>query len=133
VAAHVDFLGLLFVIWGALTALIGVSTLALGAGAIALMTSGRSGGGQVAAGLTAAVFTILAVIALVWGIAHIVVGVPLRRRSHWARILALVLGSIDLVLLPYGTALGCYALYVLLSEKGRVLFDGADGSVQNPD
>lgn len=128
-----DFLGLLFVIWGALTALVGVSTLALGAGAVALMTSGRSGGGQVAAGLTAAVFTILAVIALIWGIAHIVVGVPLRRRSHWARILALVLGSIDLVLLPYGTALGCYALYVLLSEQGRVLFDGADGRVQNAD
>jgi hypothetical protein len=122
--AHVDFLGVLFVIWGALTTLIGVSTLALGAGAVALITSSadRGGGHQVVAGVMAAVFTALAVIAILWGIAHIVIGLPLRRRRPAARILALVLGSVDLVLLPYGTALGCYALWVLLSEKGKALF-----------
>jgi hypothetical protein len=122
--AHVDFLGILFIIWGALTALIGVSTLALGAGAVALITSSadRGGGRQVVAGVMAAVFTALAVIAILWGIAHIVIGLPLRRRRPAARILALVLGSVDLVLLPYGTALGCYALWVLLSEKGKALF-----------
>jgi hypothetical protein len=68
------------------------------------------------------VFTALAVIAILWGIAHIAIGLPLRRRRPAARILALVLGSVDLVLLPYGTALGCYALWVLLSEKGKALF-----------
>jgi hypothetical protein len=122
--AHLDFLGVLFVIWGALTTLIGVSTLALGAGAVALITSSadRGGGRQVVAGLMAAVFTALAAIAILWGIAHIVIGLPLRRRRPAARILALVLGSVDLVLLPYGTALGCYALWVLLSEKGKALF-----------
>jgi hypothetical protein len=129
VAAQVDFVGILFVIWGVLTTLVGVSTLALGVGAVALITSaaGRGGGSQVAAGLTAAVFTVLAIIAILWGIAHMVVGVPLRRHRPWARILALVLGSVDLVLLPYGTALGCYALYVLLSEQGKELFGAARG------
>ena len=43
--AHVDFLGVLFIIWGALTTLIGVSTLALGAGAVALITSSADRGG----------------------------------------------------------------------------------------
>ena len=121
---HVDLLGILFVIWGALTTLIGLSTLALGVGAVALLTSAatRGDGNQLAAGLTVAFFTALAVIAMLWGIAHMVVGVPLRRHRPWARILALVLGSVDLILLPYGTALGCYALYVLLSEKGKQLF-----------
>lgn len=121
---HVDLLGILFIIWGALTTLIGLSTLALGVGAVALLTSAatRGDGNQLAAGLTVAFFTALAVIAMLWGIAHMVVGVPLRRHRPWARILALVLGSVDLILLPYGTALGCYALYVLLSEKGKQLF-----------
>ena len=73
---------------------------------------------QVAAGLTAAAFTTLALIAIIWGAAHVVVGVPLRRRA-WARLLALMLGSVDLVLLPYGTALGVYALWVLLNETGQ--------------
>ena len=122
--AHVNLLGVLFVIWGALTTLIGLSTLALSVGAVALITSasGRGTGSELAASLTAAVFTALAVIAILWGVAHMVIGVPLRRRRPWARILALVLGSVDLILLPYGTALGCYALYVLLNEKGKQVF-----------
>ena len=33
-----------------------------------------------------------------------------------------MLGSVDLVLLPYGTALGVYALWVLLNEDGKALF-----------
>jgi hypothetical protein len=33
-----------------------------------------------------------------------------------------MLGSVDLLLLPYGTALGAYALWVLLNERGKALF-----------
>jgi hypothetical protein len=124
VASHVDFVGVLFIVWGLLTTLVGVSTLALGVGAVALIASASrgGGGGAFAAGVTAAVFTTLAVIAILWGAAHVVVGVPLRRHRPWARIIALTLGSVDLLLLPYGTALGVYALYVLLNEKGKALF-----------
>jgi hypothetical protein len=122
-SAHVDFLGVLFVIWGLLTALVGVSTLALGVGAIALVASAsNSGGRQVAAGLTAVAFLTLAVIAILWGAAHVIVGVPLRRRRPWSRLVALALGSVDLLLLPYGTALGCYTLWALLNEEGKRLF-----------
>jgi hypothetical protein len=125
--AHVDLVGVLFILWGLLTTLVGLSTLALGVGAIALIASGASGGGeQVAAGITAVAFTTLALIAIFWGVAHIIVGLPLRRRRHWSRVAALVLGSVDLVLLPYGTALGCYALWALLSEGGKSLFEIAD-------
>jgi len=120
----VDFVGVLFIVWGLLTTLVGVSTLALGIGAVALIESASrgGGGGQFAAGLTAAVFTALAIIAILWGAAHVIVGVPLRRHKPWSRLLALTLGSVDLLLLPYGTALGVYALYVLLNEKGKALF-----------
>lgn len=121
--AQVDFLGLLFIVWGLLTALVGVSTLALGVGAAALIASASRGGdGQIAAGLMAAVFTTLAIIALFWGAAHVVVGVPLRRHKSWSRTAALLLGSADLLLLPYGTALGIYALWILLHEDGKRLF-----------
>ena len=122
-SSHVDLVGVLFIIWGLLTALVGLSTLALGIGAVALIASGAaSQGEQFAAGITAAAFTALALIAILWGVAHIGVGVPLRRRRHWSRVAAMVLGSLDLVLLPYGTALGCYALWTLLSEEGKALF-----------
>jgi hypothetical protein len=123
VKSQVDFLGALFVVWGLLTVVVGLSTLALGVGAVALIASAnRSGGSQVAAGITAAAFTALAFIAMLWGAAHVVVGLPLRRYAPWSRLIALMLGSVDLLLLPYGTALGVYTLYVLLNEKGKQLF-----------
>ena len=34
-----------------------------------------------------------------------------------------MLGSVNLLLLPYGTALGIYTLWVLLHEKGKALFE----------
>ena len=124
-ATHVDFVGVLFIVWGVLTALVGLSTLALGVGAASLAASANRAGGQVAAGLTAVAFMMLAVIAIVWGVGHVLIGVPLRRHRHWARLVALMVGSIDLLLLPYGTALGCYTLWVLLNERGKALFGTA--------
>jgi hypothetical protein len=123
VKTQVDFVGILFVVWGLLTTLVGVSTLALGIGAVAVIASAAPGqGGGVAAGLTAAAFTALAIIAMVWGAAHVVVGVPLRRHRPWSRLVALSLGAVDLLLLPYGTALGVYAIWVLLNEDAKKLF-----------
>ena len=120
-ATHVDFVGILFMVWGALTAVVGVSTLALGVGAASLAASDNSGA-QVAAGLTAAAFLTLAIIAILWGAGHMFIGMPLRRRSPRARMLAIVAGSIDLILLPFGTPLGIYTLWVLLNEQAKALF-----------
>jgi hypothetical protein len=49
-------------------------------------------------------------------------GTSLRRQRHWSRVVALVLAAVDTLLLPYGTALGVYAMWVLLSEKGKAAF-----------
>lgn len=122
--SHVDLVGVLFVVWGGLTVLIGASTLALGMAAASLIANGSDPErGQFAAGLTAAMFTAFAVLAALWGAAHATVGVLVRRRRHWSRLGAILLGSVDLLLLPYGTALGVYALYVLLREEAKRLFE----------
>lgn len=116
---HVDLVGIIFIIWGLLTTLIGVSTLLLGVGAVTLV---RTTPTSFAASVAAAAFTVLACLAISWGLAHAAVGISLRRRRHASRVLALTLGAVDLLLLPYGTALGCYALWVLLSERGKRAF-----------
>jgi hypothetical protein len=115
-------------VWGVLTILVGVSTLALGVAAAALINS-AGGNGGFAAGLTAATFTILALIAIVWGIAHMAVGRPLRRYRRWSRHAALGLGAVDLLLLPYGTALGGYAMWVLLRDDAKRLFEAGDAGI----
>jgi hypothetical protein len=119
---HVDLVGVFFMLWGLLTILVGASTLALGVAAAALINaSGREGGG-LAAGVTAAAFTVLAIMAVLWGAAHVIVGLSVRRLRHWSRLAALSLGAIDLLLLPYGTAVGAYALWVLLREDAKRMF-----------
>lgn len=46
-------------------------------------------------------------------------GCGLLQRERWARPLALVLGFIELVHVPFGTALGIYTLWVLLAPNAE--------------
>ena len=121
---HADFLGLLYLAWGAIFALVGVAGLALAGGALAIARGGGpvSVGSEIAAGLTAVTFGTISVLALVLGVLHLWLGAALRRFRPWARLLSLGLAVINLVLFPFGTALGTYAFWVLLTEEGRALY-----------
>lgn len=123
---HADFLGLLYLAWGAIFTLVGLAGLALAAGALAIARSGGpvSVGSEFAAGLTALTFGIIAALAVVLGGLHLWIGVALRRYRAWARLFALALAVINLVLFPFGTALGAYTLWVLLTDEGRSLYVG---------
>jgi hypothetical protein len=76
-----------------------------------------------AAGLTAGLFLIVAVFALVWGGAHLWAAILLRKRKPFGRVLMLGLAVVNLLMLPIGTALGVYALWILLTNEGRRLFE----------
>ena len=130
---HADFLALLYLAWGAIFALVGIAGLALMAGALII---GRSTGpvaapSELAAEVTAFAFGVLSLLALLWGVLHLVAGTALRRYRQWARLAALGLALINLVLFPFGTALGGYACWVLLPDEGRRLFvaDGGGSTV----
>src|SRR5215216_198482 len=73
----------------------------------------------VAAGLTAGLFLLVAVFALVWGGAHLWAAILLRQRKPFGRVLMLGLAVVNLLMLPIGTALGVYALWILLTNEGR--------------
>jgi hypothetical protein len=124
VKRHADFLGLLYLAWGAIFALVGLACFALFIGALVIAgaTSPPAGGPNLAAGLTAVTLATLGALALLWGVMHLWLGAALRRYRHWARLIALGLGVINLVLFPFGTALGVYACWVLLNEQGRALY-----------
>jgi vacuolar-type H+-ATPase subunit I/STV1 len=79
-------------------------------------------GSEFAAGLTALTLGLIALLALLFGVLHLWIGTVLRQYRPWARLLALALAVINLVLFPFGTALGGYAFWVLLTEEGRALY-----------
>jgi hypothetical protein len=55
-------------------------------------------------------------------VAGIVAGWGLLSREPWARILALVLGCLGLLDLPFGTAIGVYSLWVLMQPEAEQEF-----------
>jgi hypothetical protein len=122
VERHVNLLGILAMLWGALAMLVGVSMLLLAAGALVQVFDPAANIGF-AAGLTAGIFTVIGAFALLWGGAHLWAAMLLRRRLPFGRVLMLGLAVINLLILPFGTALGIYALWALLTNEGRHLFD----------
>jgi hypothetical protein len=62
------------------------------------------------------------VLMLALSIPGIVAGWGLLKFRSWARILTVVLSALHLFHVPFGTALGIYGLWVLLSNEGQKLF-----------
>ncbi|MCA9743309.1 MAG: hypothetical protein H6695_01070 [Deferribacteres bacterium] len=52
----------------------------------------------------------------------IVAGIGLLKRREWGRILALILGVLNLLNIPFGTLLGLYSLWVLANQETINLF-----------
>jgi hypothetical protein len=127
VKRHVEFLSTLYLTWGAIFTLVALAGFALAGGAAAIATAGGPVrmASEMAARLTAITISVVAAIALIWGALHLWIGRSLRQHVPSARLLALGLAVGNLVLLPFGTALGAYACWVLLKDEGRRLFEGA--------
>ena len=52
----------------------------------------------------------------------IVAGIGQLKRREWGRILALILGVLNLLNIPFGTLLGLYSLWVLANQETINLF-----------
>jgi hypothetical protein len=124
-ARHIDLLGLLYIIWGALGLLLGVSVLLLAGGAVAIAAAGLHRDPEIAAAVTAFALTAVSIVLLVGGGANVWAGAGLRRQRSAARIMALGLALLNLFLLPFGTALGVYTFWVLLNQDARARFEPA--------
>src|SRR5262245_9866544 len=110
-------------LWGALAILLGVSMLLLAGGALAMIAGPDGDSVGFAAGITAAAFALWAAFCLLWGGAHLWAAMLLKRRRPIGRIVTLGLAVPNLLVLPFGTALGAYALWILLTNEARRLFE----------
>jgi hypothetical protein len=124
---HIDLLGLLYVLGGGLSVLVAASLLLLGLGAFTIAWTETGDNTQLAAGLTGAVFSVVAVLVALWGAANWLAGRWLRRGAPGARLACLALAVLNLFLLPFGTALSVYAVWVLMHHESRQIFGVAQG------
>jgi hypothetical protein len=123
---HIRILGILNIVMGALTALIGVILVVILAGTAGLIGAGLTGdyeNGQVAAPILAFVGLCFGVFFLILALPSIIGGWGLMNLKPWARILMIVISILHLFNVPIGTALGVYGLWVLLSDEARRIFE----------
>jgi hypothetical protein len=121
--SHLRLLGILQLTWGGIGLLLGVALLLLSVGALAIGI--METGDQVAAGVTAFTFGVFAAALLLGGAANAWAGRSLRRQEPAGRSAVLWLSVPNLFVLPFGTALGVYAFWVLLHNETRAMFLGA--------
>ena len=117
---HLLLLGILQLVWGSIGLLLGVATLLLAVGAVAIGVSAADE--RMAAGFTALGFCVFAVALLAGGAVNAWAGRALRREEAAGRTAVLWLAVLNLFVLPFGTALGVYAFWVLLHNDTRAVF-----------
>ena len=113
---HVTTLGILYIAvsaLGVLSAII-VYMVLIGAGIISEAPEAL----QILATVGSAVAFVIVIIA----IPGIIGGIGLLNHYPWARILVLILGILNLIKIPIGTALGIYTIWVLLNDETEKLF-----------
>jgi hypothetical protein len=122
-ATHVKALGILHIVFGALGILFGL-ILFLFFGGLAAAVGMTNAGDEafVAIPILGGIGSLVFIVFLVLSLPSLIVGIGLLQFRPWGRILGIVLSALHLFNVPFGTALGVYGLWVLLSTETERLF-----------
>lgn len=83
---------------------------------------GIASGDAEALPILAAIGTSAALFLVTLSVPGFLAGLGLLRRRPWARILAIVVGFVQLVNFPIGTAIGIYTIWILFDEQASTVF-----------
>ncbi len=129
---HVQILGVLNIVWGSLGFLAAMIIMMVFGGAMGIIgvAAGHEPGADVAIPIVGLVGGVIFLILVLTSVPSLVVGIGLLRRSWWSRVAGIVLSAVHLLNIPFGTALGIYGLWVLLSQETLPLFSETHSPVR---
>jgi len=113
---HISMLGILYIVIGSFRLLVAGTILIILAGGALLSGDPR------AAAIVGLIATIIASFLAILAIPNIIGGIFLLKKRPWARIFVLVLGFLNLLDIPFGTALGAYTIWVLVKDETIRMF-----------
>jgi hypothetical protein len=119
---HIKILSVLFMILGVLGVLTAIGFFFLGAGAVATILSQDQGSdAQVGAAWAGGCMTFIATLVGILSIPSFIAGWGLSKRKGWSRILTIILAVLSLPSFPIGTAIGIYALVIMLNDETKTI------------
>jgi len=122
-STHVKVLGILHIIFGFCGLLVGLFVLVVMGGIAGFVSmADRSGDAFVAVPILGTIGMIVFIVAALLSLPGIIAGFGLLAHKPWARVLTIVLSALELLHVPFGTILGVYGLWVLLSAGTEQLF-----------
>lgn len=127
-ASHVKIIGILHIVLGSLGILAGLLVMLFFGGIAGLVgATDHSDNAAIAIPILGGIGGIVFAVLLVISLPSVIAGIGLLNFSPWARILTIVISVLDLFHVPFGTALGIYGLWALLSTEGEALFRNPPG------
>jgi len=118
VANHITLLGTLWIVYSIFTLVGGMVVLFVGKVIITFVLTQHPTDAPPLF-LLRPLLSLVGLLVIAKGVFGLAAGWGLLRRESWARILAMVMGCISLLNVPFGTALGIYTLWVLISHNGE--------------
>jgi hypothetical protein len=120
---HVKTLGILHIVFGCLGILLALGFLLFFGGIAGLIgATDYSGSARFSIPIVGGIGAFIFVAILALSLPGVIAGIGLLQFRSWARILTIVLSVLELIHVPFGTALGIYGLWVLLSQGSERLF-----------
>ena len=120
---HVKVLAILHIVFGALGVLGGILVFAVMGGVAGMVHLNQDPDAAAVVPLLGGIGTIVMIFLFLASIPGIIGGVGLLSYRPWARILIIVLSVLELISIPFGTAIGIYGLWVLLTKEGAQIFE----------
>jgi hypothetical protein len=114
---HITVLGVLHIAWGALGILSAILIFTVVAGA------GMISGDPEAMAITSIVGLSVSFCLFVPCLPGLIGGIGVLKYRQWARITLLVVGFINLLIIPFGTILGIYTIWVLMNIEVKDMFN----------
>lgn len=119
---HLTVLGVLYLVLSAFGL--------VGAGIVFLTVAGGGllSGDPTAMSLGVGIGSVVASFLAAISIPGLVAGLGLLRHASWSRMLALIVGGLNLIQIPFGTIVGIYAIWVLVQDESIQLLNGTTSS-----
>lgn len=114
---HINVIGALWIVWGAIGVIFGLFILGILFGISFIPDMGYEAPVILrTVGLGVGMFFV------VLSAPEVIAGIGLLKRQEWGRVLVLVEAFLNLIIIPFGTILGIYSIVILLNDETVQLF-----------